>query len=121
MKMKSGFPIWTSETETKTIMKDYYIELHAVGKKETTGWDGFDECCAHFSSVHKPASQKFVADMEKAIDFYWNQQKRWWLDYAVGKLFVKTGEEPISVMSPEWEYRTRASMTNPVYEEVKSH
>ena len=99
--------------------KDYYIELHAVGKKETTGWDGFDECCAHFSSVHKPATPKFVADMKEAIDFYWNQQKRHWLDYAVGKLFVKTGEEPVSVMSPEWEYRTRASMTNPVYEEVK--
>jgi hypothetical protein len=56
--------------------------------------------------------------MKEAIDFYWNQQKRHWLDYAVGKLFVRTGEESISVMSPEWEYRTRASMSNPVYEEV---
>jgi hypothetical protein len=41
-----------------------------------------------------------------------------WVGYTVGKLFVQTGEEPVSVMSPAWEYRTPTSMNNPVYEEV---
>ena len=99
--------------------KDYYIEMFADGKKETTGWDGFDECCAHFSTPAKVGTIAFEEARNEAIEFYWNQEKRWWLGYTLGKTFVQTGEEPVSVMSPEWEYRTRASMTNPVYEEVK--
>ena len=98
-------------------MEHYYIKLHALGKKEKQGWQGFDECCAHFSSEHKPATAEFVKDMTEAIDFYWNQQKRHWLDYAVGKLFVKTGSEPVSVMSPAYEYHKGRSFST--YEEVK--
>lgn len=100
--------------------KHYYIELHATGFKYTNKFSGFDSCCAHFSSKAKPATPEFIKDMQKAIDLYGGQQvSHGWVDYAIGKLFVQTGEEPISVMSPAWEYRTRASMSNPVYEEVK--
>jgi len=111
-------PLWYTNhmMKMKNEEKHYYIELHAVGKKETTGWSGFDECCAHFSSVHKPATSEFVADMKEAIDFYWNQQKRHWLGYAVGKLFIQTGREDVSVMCPSYSEGHRSS---PVYEEVK--
>ena len=104
------------DNEQKIMKQNYYIELHAVGKKETTGWNGFDECCAHFSSTHKPATPEFVADMKKAIDFRWNQEKRYWLDYAVGKLFVQAGHEEVTAMCPSYfeGYRSR-----PVYEKVK--
>ena len=103
-------------------MKHYYIELHATGFKYTNKFSGFDSACAHFSSNAKPTTKPFVEEMMKAIKQIGGQQvAHGWVDYAVGKLFVQTGEEPVSVMSPEWEYRTRASMTNPVYEEVKSH
>ncbi len=98
-------------------MKNYYINLHANGKKELRGWNGFDECKAHFTSEHKPATPEFVKDMTEAIDFYWNQKKRYWLDYAVGKLFVEVGREPVSVMSPAYEYHK--GKTFPKYEEVK--
>jgi|TARA_B100001964_G_C13681808_1_gene357871 hypothetical protein len=100
-------------------IKHYYIELHAKGFKHTNKFSGFDSCCAHFSTRAKVGTITFETAKIDAVDYYWNQQKRSWVDYTVGKLFVQTGEEPISVMSPAWEYRTKASMTNPVYEEVK--
>ena len=102
-------------------MKDekyYRIELTAVGKKETTGWNGFDEANAFFSTDAKPTTKPFVEVMMKAISRTFEQQSRHWLDYAVGKLFVQDGWEKVSAMSPEWEYRTQASMNKPVYEEV---
>ena len=55
--------------------------------------------------------------MKEAIDFYWNQQKRGWVDYAIGKLMVQTGSEPVSVMSPAYDYHKGRSF--PVYKEVK--
>jgi len=96
--------------------KNYYIELHATEIKDSAKHYATESCCAHFQSIHKPATPEFVKDMEEAIDFYWNQQKRCWVDYAVGKLKVQTGWEPVSVMSPAWEYHKGRSF--PVYEEV---
>ena len=98
-------------------MKDYYIKLSAFEKKATKGYNGPDEVCAHFTSEHKPATSPFIKDMTNAIDFYYNQNKRYWNGYVVGKLFVKTGSEPVSVMSPAYEYHKGRSF--PTYEEVK--
>ena len=101
--------------------KHYYTELHADGFKYTNKFSGFDSACAHFSTESEPYTPSWVVAQCKAIDLIGGQQiSHGWVDYTVGKTFVQTGEEPVSVMSPEWEYRTRASMTNPVYEEVKT-
>jgi hypothetical protein len=102
-------------------MKDekyYRIELHADGKKETTGWDGFDEANAFFSTDEHIDSPHFHVVMNKAIDRTAGQQSRHWLDYTVGKLFVQDGWEKVSPMSPEWEYRTPATMSHAVWKEV---
>ena len=107
------------ETETKTEEKHYRIELSALGKKEAIGrWGGFDEANAFFSTDAKPATPAFVKVMTKAIDRTFEQQSRHWLDYAVGKLFVQDGWEKVSPMSPEWEYRTAATMSHAVWKEV---
>ena len=100
--------------------KHYYTELHTTGFKYTNKFSGFDSCCAHFSTPAKVGTIAFEEGRKKAIEFYWDQQKRGWKGYTVGKTYVQTGEEPVSVMSPEWEYRTRASMTRPVYKELTS-
>ena len=100
--------------------KHYYTELHAKGFKYTDKFSGFDSACAHFSTEFEPYTLGWVTAQVEAIDKIGGQQtSHGWVDYTVGKTFEQTGEEPVSVMSPEWEYRTRASMTNPVYEEVK--
>tara|TARA_R100000008_G_C3471299_1_gene109115 strand:- start:163 stop:459 length:297 start_codon:yes stop_codon:yes gene_type:complete len=98
-------------------MENYYIKLHATEIKDSAKHYATESCCAHFESAHKPATAGFIKDMEKAIAFYWNQQKRGWVDYAIGKLFVQTGREPVSVMSPAWDYHK--GRTFPVYKEVK--
>ena len=94
----------------------YYIKLHATEIKDSAKHYATESICAHFKSGHKPATPNFVKDMEKAIAFYWNQQKRGWVNYAVGKLFVRTGSKPVSVMSPAWDYHKGRSF--PVYTEV---
>ena len=101
--------------------KHYYTELHADGFKYTNKFSGFDSACAHFRTPAKIGTITFEEAKQEAIELIGGQQvSHGWVDYTVGKTFVQTGEEPVSVMSPEWEYRTRASMTNPVYEEVKT-
>ena len=100
-------------------IQHYHTELHAKGFKYTNKFSGFDSCCAHFSTRARVGTMTFQQAKMDAVDYYWNQQKRGWEGYTVGKTYAKTGDEPISVMSPEWEYRTQASMTNPVYQEVK--
>ena len=101
--------------------KHYYTELHADGFKYTNKFSGFDSACAHFRTPAKIGTITFEEAKQEAIELIGGQQgSHGWGDYTVGKTFVQTGEEPVSVMSPEWEYRTRASMTNPVYEEVKT-
>ena len=97
--------------------KNYYIELHATEIKDSAKHYATESVCAHFESAHKPATPDFIKDMKLAIAFYWNQQKRGWVDYTVGKLMVQTGWEPVSVMSPAWEYHKGRSF--PVYKEVK--
>ncbi len=97
-------------------MRNYYIELHATGKKWTNKFSGFDSACAHFSTTEKPATAPFVQVMMEAIKKIGDQQvAHGWVDYAVGKLFIQCGSEPVSVMSPAWEYRTPASMTTPIW------
>ena len=99
--------------------KDYRIELHAVGKKWTHKFSGFDEANAFFSTDAKPATAAFIKVMQKAIDKIAGQQlDHGWVDYAVGKLFVRDGWEPVSVMSPAYEYRTAASSHDAVWKEV---
>ena len=108
------------KTETKTEEKYYRIELTALGKKEATGrWGGFDEANAFFSTDAKPATAEFIKATEKAMDRTFEQQSRYWLDYTIGKLFVQDGWEKVSPMSPEWDYRTAASMSHAVWQEVK--
>ena len=102
-------------------MKDekyYRVELQADGKKETTGWDGFDEANSFFSTEAEPTTPAFIKVMRKAIKRTFEQQSRYWVSYTVGKLLVQSGWEPISVMSPEWEYRTAATMSHAVWKEV---
>ena len=99
--------------------KHYRLELSALGKKETTGWDGFDEANSFFSTDAKPATAEFIKVMEKAMDRTVEQQSRYWLDYTIGKLFVQDGWEKVSPMSPEWEYRTPTTMSHAVWKEVK--
>ena len=97
--------------------KQYYTELHAKGFKYTNKFSGFDSCCAHFSTPAKFGTMAFEEARNEAIEFYWDQQKRGWKGYTVGKTFVKNGSEPVSVMSPAWEYHK--GRTFPTYEEVK--
>ena len=97
--------------------KNYYTELHTTGFKYTNKFSGFDSCCAHFSTPAKFGTMAFEEARNEAIEFYWDQQKRGWKGYTVGKTFVKNGSEPVSVMSPAYEYHK--GRTFPTYEEVK--
>ena len=97
--------------------KNYIIELHAVGRKKTSGYTGPDEVRAHFSTPAKVGTVTFEEAKMDAVDHYWNQNKRYWHGYRIGKLKVEVGQEPVSVMSPAWEYHKGRSF--PVFEEVK--
>jgi len=90
-------------------MEYYRIELHANGKKETSGFNGFDSANAFFSTEAKPTTPEFVRTMMKAINRTWNQEKRYWLDYAVGHLFIQDGFREADPMSPEWDYHKGSS------------
>ncbi len=96
-------------------MKNYYIELEPVEKKETTGYSGPDMVCAHFRSKHEPNTRPFVWDMQCAIDFYYNQNKRYWNGKIVGDLYVQTKREEVTCMSPAY---FEGHRTQPVYEKV---
>ena len=104
-------------------MKDekyYRIELHAEGFKYTDKFSGFDSANAVFSTDESIDSPHFHVVMNRAIDKIAGQQlSHGWVDYKVGKLFVQDGWEDISPMSPEWEYRTPATMSHAVWKEVK--
>ena len=100
--------------------KNYYTELHTTGFKYTNKFSGFDSACAHFSTEYAPHTRGWLeAQIDAIAKIGGKQTSPGWVAYTVGKTFVENGSEPVSVMSPEWEYRTSASMTNPVYEEVK--
>ena len=99
--------------------KHYYTELHTTGFKYTNKFSGFDSACAHFSTEYAPHTRGWLEAQIESIELIGGQQvSHGWVGYTVGKTFGQTGEEPVSVMSPEWEYRTQATMSNPVYEEV---
>ena len=96
-------------------MKHYYIKLSAFEKKVTKGYDGPDDVCAHFTSEHKPATPNFVNEMQNAIDFYYNQNKRYWNGYVVGDLYVQTGREEVTCMSPAY---FEGHRSQPIYKKV---
>ena len=95
--------------------KRYYIKLSAFEKKVTNGYDGPDNVCAHFTSEHKPATSPFVKDMTNAIEFYYNQNKRYWNGYVVGDLYVQTGREEVTCMSPAY---FEGHRSKPIYKKV---
>jgi len=95
--------------------KRYYIEIEPLEKKETTGYSGPDMVCAHFRSKHEPATRPFVWDMQCAIDFYYNQNKRYWNGKIVGDLYVQKGREEVTCMSPAY---FEGHRSKPVYEKV---
>ena len=100
-------------------IQHYYTELHAKGFKHTNKFSGFDSACAHFSTPAKVGTITFEEAKQEAIELIGGQQtSHGWVDYTVGKTFAEVGREPVSVMSPAWEYRTSASETTPVFEEV---
>ena len=105
----------------RTMKQTYYrIELHATGFKFTNKFSGFDSANAFFSTNEKPATKRFVKVMMRAIKKIGEQNvSHGWVDYAIGKLFYQDGWEPVSVMSPEWEYRTPTTMSHAVWKEVE--
>ena len=96
-------------------MKNYYIEIEPMEKKETTGYSGPDMVCAHFRSKHEPATRPFVWDMQCAIDFYYNQNKRYWNGKIVGDLYVQAEREEVTASCPSY---FEGHRSKPVYEKV---
>ena len=98
--------------------KHYYTELHAKGFKYTNKFSGFDSSCAHFSTRARVGTMTFQQAKMDAVEYIGDQQvSHGWVDYTVGKTFVENGSEPVSVMSPAYEYHKGSSF--PTYEEVK--
>ena len=99
-------------------IQHYYTELHAKGFKYTNKFSGFDSCCAHFSTRARVGTMTFQQAKMDAIEFIGAQQvSHGWVDYTVGKTFAKVGREPVSVMSPAWEYHK--GCRHDVFEEIK--
>lgn len=99
--------------------KNYHVKLHAKGFRHTNKFSGFDSACAHFSTEYAANTRGWLEAQIEAIELIGGQEvSHGWLDYTVGKTFVQTGEKPVSVMSPAWEYRTPTSMTTPVWKEI---
>ena len=73
-------------------------------------------------SLFKPTKpRKYKGDIEKArqegIEFTGDQQvSHGWVDYTVGKTFVQTGHEEVTVMCPSY---FEGHRSHPVFEEVK--
>jgi len=102
----------------KNIEQHYYTELHTKGFKEGNGFKGFDSACAHFSTPAKVGTITFEEAKQEGIKFTGDQEvSHGWTGYTIGKTFVKNGSEPVSVMSPAYEYHKGTSF--PTYEEVK--
>tara|TARA_R110002110_G_scaffold4161_2_gene21486 strand:+ start:396 stop:701 length:306 start_codon:yes stop_codon:yes gene_type:complete len=98
-------------------IEHYYTEIHAKGFRHTNKFSGFDSACAHFSTKFEPYTLGWVTAQCKAIDLIGGQQtSRGWVDYTVGKTFEQDGSEPVSVMSPAWEYHKDSSF--PTYKEI---
>ena len=112
---------YTYSMTIKNDMKNYYTELHANGFKHTNKFSGFDSACAHFNTDAKIGSIAFLMAQTDAVKLIGGQQvSHGWTGYTIGNTFMQTGWEPVSVMSPAYEYRTEASSNDPVYKEVIS-
>ena len=104
------------------LMKDekyYRVELHADGKKCTDGsrFSGFDSANAFFSTDAEVGSVEFNEAMDKAVFRTGGQEvAHGWKGWTVGALFMQDGAEPVSVMSPAWEYHKGSSF--PTWKEV---
>jgi hypothetical protein len=97
--------------------KHYYTQLLAAGFKYTNKFSGFDSACAHFRTVAKVGTIAFEEAKHEAILFIGNQEtSHGWVGYTVGKTFEQDGSEPVSVMSPAWEYHKGSSF--PIWKEV---
>ena len=95
----------------------YYTELHTTGFKYTNKFSGFDSACAHFSTEYEPYTVGWVKAQCDAIDLIGGQEtSHGWVDYTVGKTFVRTGHEDVSVMCPSY---SEGHRSQPTYEEVK--
>jgi len=98
-------------------IKHYYTELHAKGFRYTNKFSGFDSCCAHFSTRAKVGTITFEEAKRDGIQYTGDQQvSHGWLDYTVGKTYVQTGHEEVSVMCPSY---SEGHRRQPVHEEVK--
>ena len=64
-----------------------------------------------------PYADEWEEAKMEAVDKRWEQEQRYWLGYRLGNAKVQTGWEPVSVMSPAYEYHK--GRTFPVWEEVK--
>ena len=106
------------EKEMKEI-RNYHTEIHAEGFKHTNKFSGFDSACAHFSTDAKVGTMEFIVAQTDAIKKIGGQQvSHGWTGYTIGDTFEQIGVEPVSVMSPAWEYRTAATMNTPVWKEL---
>jgi hypothetical protein len=95
----------------------YYTKLHAKGFKYTNKFSGFDSACAHFSTEYAPHTVGWLNAQIEAIEFTGDQEvSHGWVDYTVGKTFVQTGHEKVSVMCPSY---FEGHRSQPVHEEVK--
>jgi hypothetical protein len=93
----------------------YYIELHATEIKDSAKHYATESVCAHFSTPAKVGTITFETAKMNAVDYYWNQQKRGWVDYTVGKTFCQDGVEEVTVMCPSY---FEGHRSRPVYTEV---
>ena len=93
----------------------YYTELHAVGIKPTAKHYATAQVCAHFSTPAKVGTIAFEEAREEAVEFYWNQQKRGWESYMVGKTYKQTGRKEITCMSPAY---FEGHRSQPVFEKI---
>ena len=84
--------------------------------RERKGFQGFDSAAAHFTTSAEVGSIEWEEAKMEAVDQRWEQEKRYWLGYRLGNTKVEVGREPLSVMSPGWEYHK--GRTFAVWEEV---
>ena len=96
--------------------KNFCIKLHGVGRKKKQGYQGPDAVTWHFSTSAEVGSVEWQEAKMEGVDECWHQNQRWWLGYRLGTVKVQTGWEPVSVMSPAWDYHKGRKF--PVWEEV---
>ncbi len=91
--------------------------LHATGKESGSGFKGFDECYAFFSTAASVGSEEFKQERQKAIDKFSGQQLRYgWTGYKVGKTEVEIGREKVTCLSPAYQYGQRSKA---IFKEVQ--